>query len=91
LFIQTGNNKPVISDDLSESMINLYKGIGIFSSETPVRRTIKRLIDLSPDMVYPMHGSCIEKSMFPKYTEALMKRDFAYSGILLGRTLETIN
>jgi flavorubredoxin len=91
LFIQPGNNKPEISDDLSESMINLYKGIGIFSSETPVRRTIKRLIDLSPDMVYPMHGSCIEKSMFPKYAETLMKNDFAYSGVLLGRTLETIS
>jgi hypothetical protein len=79
----------VISDDLSESMINLYKGIGIFSSETPVRHTIKRLIDLSPDMVYPMHGSCMEKSMFPKYAETLMKSNFAYSGVLLGRTLET--
>ena len=91
LFIQPGNNKPVISDDLSESMINLYRGAGIFSSETPVRRTTKRLIDLSPGMVYPMHGSCIEKSMFPKYTEALMESDFAYSGVLLGRTLETIS
>ena len=63
LFIQPGNNKPVISDDLSESMINLYKGVGIFSSEIPVRHT-KRLMDLSPEMVYPMHGSCIDKSMF---------------------------
>jgi flavorubredoxin len=91
LFIQPGNNKPVISDDLSDSMINLYKGVGIFSSETPVRRTTKRLIDLSPNMVYPMHGSCIEKSMFSKYTDALFKNDFAYSGVLLGRTLETIS
>jgi flavorubredoxin len=91
LFIQPGNNKPVVSDDLSESMINLYKGVGIFSSEIPVRRTTKRLIDLSPEMVYPMHGSCIDKSMFPKYTDALNKNNFAYSGILLGRTLETIS
>jgi flavorubredoxin len=91
LFIQPGNNKPVISDDLSESMLSLYRGAGIFSSETPVRRTTKRLIDLSPNMVYPMHGSCIEKSMFSKYTDALFKNDFAYSGVLLGRTLETIS
>ena len=91
LFIQPGKNKPVISDDLSESMINFYKGIGIFSSETPVRRTTRRLIDLSPDMIYPMHGSCIENSMFSKYTEALMKNDFAYSGVLLGRALETFS
>jgi flavorubredoxin len=26
LFIQLGNNKPVISEDISESMINLYRG-----------------------------------------------------------------
>ncbi|HEX6647387.1 MAG TPA: hypothetical protein VF047_09430 [Nitrososphaeraceae archaeon] len=26
LFIQPGKNKPVISEDLSESMINLYRG-----------------------------------------------------------------
>jgi hypothetical protein len=39
-------------------------------------------------MVYPMHGSCIDKSLFSKYTEAIMKNDFAYSGILLGQKLE---
>jgi flavorubredoxin len=89
LFIQPGNNKLVISEDLSESMINLYRGAGIFASEKPVRDTTKRLEELSPNMVYPMHGSCIDKSLFPKYTEAIMKNDFAYSGILLGQKLET--
>jgi flavorubredoxin len=43
LFIQPGNNKPVTSDDYSESMINLYKFAGIFASEKPVRDTTKRL------------------------------------------------
>jgi flavorubredoxin len=89
LFIQPGDNKLVISEDLSESMINLYRGAGIFASEKPVRDTTKRLEELSPNMVYPMHGSCIDKSLFPKYTEAIMKNDFAYSGILLGQKLET--
>lgn len=88
LFIQLGNNKPVISEDISESMINLYRGAGIFVSEKPVRNTTKRLEDLSANMVYPMHGSCIDKSLFSKYTEAIMKNDFAYSGILLGQKLE---
>ena len=89
LYIQTGNNKPVISDDLSESMINLYRFAGIFVTEKPVRDTTKRLDELSPNMVYPMHGSCIEKSLFSNYTEAIMKSDFAYSGVLLGQKLET--
>jgi hypothetical protein len=35
-----------------------------------------------------MHGSCIDKPLFSKYTEAIMKNDFAYSGILLGQKLE---
>jgi hypothetical protein len=39
-------------------------------------------------MVYPMHGSCIDKSLFSKYTEAIMKNDFAYSGNLSGQKLE---
>ena len=28
----------------------------------------------------PMHGSCIDKSLFSKYAEAIMKNDFVYSG-----------
>jgi flavorubredoxin len=91
LFIQSGKNKPVISEDLSESMIALYRGAGIFASEEPVRRTTRRLMDLSPNMVYPMHGSCIENSTFPKYADALMKNNFAYNGMLLGQKLETVS
>jgi flavorubredoxin len=90
LFIQPGNNKPITSEDMSESMINLYRSAGIFASEEPVRNTTKRLADLLPNMVYPIHGSCIDKSLFSKYTEAIMKNDFAYSGLLLGQRLETI-
>jgi flavorubredoxin len=88
LFIQPGNNKSVIDEDISESMINLYRVTGIFASEKPVRNTTKRLENLSPNMVYPMHGSCIYKSLFSKYTEAIMKDNFAYSGVLLGQKLE---
>ena len=90
LFIQQGNNKPVIADDLSESMINLYRAGGIFASEGPVRKTTKRLVNLSPKMVYPMHGSCIDRSVFSKYTEAIMNNNFAYNGSLLGQKLETV-
>ena len=89
LFIQPGKNKPVISENNSESMINLYRNTGIFASEKPVRNTTKRLVELSPNTVYPMHGSCIDKSIFSKYTEAIIKNDFAYSGILLGQKIET--
>ena len=88
LFIQPGDNKPVTSDDLSQDMINLYRGAGIFASEEPVRQTTKRLVDLSPKMVFPMHGSCIDSSAFPKYNYAIMNSNFAYTGMLLGQKLE---
>jgi flavorubredoxin len=89
LFIQPGDNKPVILDDLSKAMINLYTGAGIFASEEPVRKTTKRLVNLSPNMVFPMHGSCIDSSVFPKYTDVIMNNKFAYTGLLLGQKLQT--
>jgi len=88
LFIQPGDNKPVTSDDLSDSMIQLYRAIGIFGSEQPVRQTVERLAKLGPKMVYPMHGSCFDSSLFSKYANALRENQFAYSGILLGQKLE---
>ena len=88
LFIQPGLNKPVISDDLSEAMIALYRAVGIFASENPVRQTTRRLAGLHPNMVFPMHGSCIDNSMFGKYTDAIMKNDFAYTNMLLGQKME---
>jgi hypothetical protein len=91
LFMQPGINKPVLSDDLSEQMIALYRAVGIFASEEPVRRTINRLLKLSPNTVYPMHGSCIDSSIFSKYAAALLKNEFAYSGNLLGQKLETVS
>lgn len=69
-------------------MIGLYKAVGIFASEKPVRQTTARLEKLSPEMVFPVHGSCIDKSMFPKYIKAIMDSEFAFDGMLLGQKLE---
>jgi hypothetical protein len=69
-------------------MISLYRATGIFANEDPVRRTAKRLANLKPTMIYPMHGSCIDKSMFSAYFNAIMTDTFAYSGMLLGQQLE---
>ena len=87
LFIQPGENNPVISEDLSEQMISLYRAAGIFANEVPVRKTVKRLEKLNPEMVYPMHGSVIDSSVFPSYIDALMQNEFAYSGMLLGKEI----
>ena len=50
LFIQPGDNKPVISEDLSDAMIQLYRAVGIFGSEEPVRQTTRRIVKLEPKM-----------------------------------------
>lgn len=86
--MQSGFNKPVLSDDLSESMIGLYRAVGIFASEKPVRETTRRLAGLHPKMMFPMYGSCSDSSMFGKNTEAILKNDFAYTNLLLGRKME---
>ncbi len=69
-------------------MIQLYRGIGIFASEQPVRKLLKKLGRLKPEMIYPMHGSCFDSSLFGAYSDALMKNDFAFSDMLLGQKLE---
>ena len=90
LFIQPGINKPVLFDDLSDAMISLYRAVGIFASEDPVRTTTKRLAKLDPNIIYPMHGSCIDKSLFSKYCDAISNSRFAYSGKLLGQQVESL-
>lgn len=49
---------------------------------------IFQLEKLTPEIVFPMHGSCIDKSMFPKCTKAIMDNEFAFDGMLLGQKLE---
>jgi flavorubredoxin len=88
LFIQPGQYKPVISDDLSKDMIQLYNMVGIFASEEPVKRAVQKLVKLSPKLICPMHGSAFDSSIFPKYIDALMNEKYAYSNKLLGKELE---
>jgi hypothetical protein len=68
-------------------MINLYRAVGIFAREQPVRKTTERLVKFNPRMVYPMHGSCLDSSVFPRYVEAITNKDFAYTDMLLGQKL----
>jgi len=90
LFIQPGNDKPIISDDRSDTMIQLYRAIGIFGSEEPVRQTTRRLVKLEPKIIFPMHGSCIDASVFPSYTDSIMKNQFSYSGNILGQQVDIV-
>jgi flavorubredoxin len=88
LFIQPGENKPVMSEDYSAEMIQLYNIAGIFASEEPVRKVAQRLLKLNPMLICPMHGSAFDNSVFPKYVDALLNNKFAFSDQLLGRPIE---
>jgi hypothetical protein len=49
---------------------------------------VRKLVKLEPKLICPMHGSAFDSSIFPKYVEALMNTNFAFSNKLLGKELE---
>jgi flavorubredoxin len=53
IFIQLGNHKLLISNDFFDDMIQLYKALGIFGSEAPVRQTTRRLVKLEVKLSFP--------------------------------------
>lgn len=87
LFIQPGDQPPTSPEDLSGSMIQLYRMVGIMPSEEAVRRLLDRLDRLPIRHVNPMHGASIPAAALPPYVRALREQPFAYAGSLLGRAL----
>jgi flavorubredoxin len=88
LFIQPGDQPPVVTEDLGGDMCAFYREIGIFAHEEPVRRTIDRLEPLSPEWIHAMHGGTLTGEIFPRYVSALREERFAYQGKSLGRPIE---
>jgi len=85
LFIQPGDQPPVVSEDLGTEMCAFYREVGIFAPEEPVRRVVDRVEALDPDSVHGMHGGSLGRGSFPAYVRALREEPFAYRGKLLGR------
>ncbi len=85
LYLQPGDQPPVIREDLSAEMIEAYRGAGIFAHEEPVRGVAQRIERLAPAWIHAMHGATIAGEALPYYTRALQEHDFAYRGLLLGR------
>ena len=90
LFIQPADQPPVIAENLSMSMLDLYRAAGIFAHELPVRQVIDRLDKMSLAWVHPMHGGSFEQNAFANYTRALRNNEFAYRGMLLGREIAKV-
>jgi flavorubredoxin len=85
LYLQPGDQPPVVTENLSESMIEMYRGAGIFAHENPVRAVSDRIEALAPDWIHAMHGGTIAGDSLHYFTTALREHDFAYRGLLLGR------
>jgi flavorubredoxin len=88
LFIQPGDQPPVVTENLGSEMCGLYREVGIFAHEEPVRRVVDRLEALDPDWVHGMHGGSLTREALPHFVRALRDEPFAYQGKLLGRPLE---
>jgi flavorubredoxin len=88
LYIQPGDQPPVVNEDLTAPMCEYYREIGIFAHEAPVRRTIDRLEQLDPQWVHAMHGGTLTGEILPRYTRALREQRFAFQGKTLGRPIE---
>jgi flavorubredoxin len=85
LFIQAGDQPPVVTEDLGSEMCRLYREVGIFAHEKPVREVVDRIERLDPDWIHGMHGGSLGREAIPYYVEALRQERFAYDGKLLGR------
>jgi flavorubredoxin len=89
LFLQPGDQPAVVTENLSDPMIEVYRKVGIFAHEAPVRQVVDRIEALDPDWVHAMHGGTIAREAVAPYVSALRERPFAYAGWLLGRELPT--
>lgn len=87
LFIQPGEQRPVVRADLATEMCEWYREAGIFASEAPVRTTVDRLDRLDLDWIHPMHGGSLPRDTLPPYATALRTQPFAYDGRIFGRAL----
>jgi flavorubredoxin len=88
LFIQPGDQPPVITEDLSPQMLGSYRAVGIFAHETPVRQVVDRVERMNPAWIHPMHGGSFTRQLASKFYWALREEPFAYHGMLLGRELQ---
>ena len=88
LFLQPGDQPPVVSENLSDAMLDVYRAVGIFAHENPVRQVVDRIEALDPAWVHAMHGGTLTGEALPSYVRALREKEFAYNGMLLGRELQ---
>lgn len=90
LFLQPGDQPPVVTENLGDAMCHVYRQVGIFAHETPVRRVVDRIEALDPSWVHAMHGGTLTREALPGYVSALRRQEFACCGRLLGRQVDSL-
>jgi flavorubredoxin len=85
LYLQPGDQPPVVTENLSDAMLEVYRAVGIFAHEDPVRAVVDRIEAADPDWVHAMHGGTLTREALPAFNRALREHEFAYRGLLLGR------
>jgi flavorubredoxin len=88
LYLQPGDQPPVVRENLSAAMLEVYRAVGIFAHENPVRAVADRIEEIAPQWIHAMHGGTIAGDALPYYTRALREGEFAYRGMLLGREVD---
>jgi flavorubredoxin len=87
LFLQPGDQPPIVTENLADAMCDVYRNIGIFAHEDPVREVVDRIEGLDPAWTFAMHGGSLPRGALTPYVAALREQDFAWEGKLLGREL----
>jgi flavorubredoxin len=85
LFLQPGEQPPVVREDLAREMCDWYRAAGIFAAEGPVRLALDHIETLDPAWVHPMHGGSLPRDALAPYVKALRTESYAYSGSVFGR------
>jgi flavorubredoxin len=85
LFLQPGDQPPIVTENLGDAMCEVYRQVGIFAHEDPVRQVVDRIEELDPAWTFAMHGGSLPREALPGYVRALREQDFGYEGKLLGR------
>lgn len=88
LFLQPGDQPPVVRENLADAMLDVYRRVGIFAHEDPVRQVVDRIEEVDPQWVHAMHGGSLTREAVAPYVRALREQEFGYCGWLLGRELQ---
>ncbi len=89
LFLQPGEQTPLVAENLTKEMCELYRTSGIFGAREPVVRVVDRVEKMNLHRIHPMHGGSLVQEILPRYYDALRAQRFWFDNMVFGRKLPT--